>query len=317
MRHLRSLMRLIRLVNLLYLAAAQFLVQYTIIRPILAQSHVEPTLDLFHFSVLVISTLFIAAAGYIINDYFDVKVDALNKPSHILIDRTIPRREAILLHLVLSGIGIVMAFWIAWHASNIKLGFIHILVALLLWFYSTNYKRNGLAGNFIIAFLSSLVIILPALYDRQLFYPANELIRRAASTILIILFFYFILLFMLAFMRELVKDVLNAIGDARIGSHSFPVRYGMAVSRNVIYVLQFVFLIAIVYLQQIEWRGDDFSSAIFLFATVELPMIITAYLLWKPEDQKNYLAANFIFRGIMGMALLSMVYFYYLMQGAS
>ena len=98
MKSIFYFLRLIRIVNLLYIGLTQYLVQYTIIKPILGQAEVLPTLGDFHFFLLVMSTVCIAAGGYVINDYFDVKIDAINKPKRVFIPAThrllpFPQRE--------------------------------------------------------------------------------------------------------------------------------------------------------------------------------------------------------------------------------
>src|SRR5262249_23482561 len=121
MTNLLSFLRLIRSVNLLFIALTQCLIQYTIIKPILAQAGKAPTLDDLHFALLVIATVLVAAAGYVINDYFDVQLDEVNKPGRIFIERTVSRRAAMLLHQFLTGIGVLLALYVAWWAGNFKL----------------------------------------------------------------------------------------------------------------------------------------------------------------------------------------------------
>ncbi|MGB3074441.1 MAG: geranylgeranylglycerol-phosphate geranylgeranyltransferase, partial [Chitinophagales bacterium] len=222
MKGIISFLRLIRYVNLLYIALTQCLVQYTIIKPILGQAGVVPTLDVFNFSLLVLSTVLIAAGGYVINDYFDVKIDAINKPRRIFIDRTIKRRSAMLLHQALTGAGVLLGFYVAWKAGNIRLGFIHPIVSGLLWFYSTGYKRQLLIGNIIISFLTALVILIVALYEQHLFKPDTIAVNAAAYTIFILVFFYFLFAFLISLVRELVKDMEDVKGDELYGCKTLP-----------------------------------------------------------------------------------------------
>src|SRR5437868_93848 len=168
MKSLIAFLRLIRWLNLFYIALTQYLVQYTVIKPALTKwSRWNTTLDDVHFFLLVLSTILIAAAGYIINDYFDVKMDEVNKPKRIFIDRTIHHRTAILLHQFLTGAGVLLAFYVAWWAGNFKLGFINVIVAAFLWFYSSGFKKRVLIGNVIVAFLSAFVIPIVVLYEKH------------------------------------------------------------------------------------------------------------------------------------------------------
>lgn len=307
-------LRLIRFVNLLYIALAQYLVQYTIIVPILGQAEVTPTLNDLQFFLLVLSTVLIAAGGYVINDYFDVKIDAVNKPRRVYIDRTIRRRSAMLLHQLLSAGGVLLGFYVAWEAGNVRLGFIHPIVAAILWFYSTGYKRQMLIGNVIVAFLTSLVILLVALYERHLFNPGHAGEYAAAYTIFVIVFFYFMFAFLISLVRELVKDIEDVEGDERYGCKTLPVVIGVKKTKWIIYAVSVVITGFLVYIQARQVSGGDFISVLNLFTMLELPLGITMYLLYKADSQKQYSLVSNAIKLIMLMGILTMVYFYYLMH---
>ncbi|MBX7107088.1 MAG: geranylgeranylglycerol-phosphate geranylgeranyltransferase [Chitinophagales bacterium] len=313
MKGIISFLRLIRVVNLLYIALTQWLVQYTIIRPILAQAGVETTLDVLHFSLLMLSTVLIAAGGYVINDYFDVKIDAVNKPRRIFIDRTIKRRSAMLLHQFLSGAGIMLGFYVAWKAGNVRLGFIHPIVAALLWFYSTGYKRQLLIGNVIISLLTALVILIVALYEQHLFKPENAAVNAAAYSIFIIVFFYFLFAFLISMMREIVKDMEDVEGDRRYGCKTLPVVIGINRSKWLVFAIAVLMTAFLVYLQLRQAQGGDFISVLNVFTMLELPLCLAMYLLYKADAQKQFSLVSSVIKIIMLMGILMMVYFYYLM----
>lgn len=314
MKGILSFLRLIRYINLLYIALTQYLVQYTLIRPILAQAGVTTTLDDLHFFLLVLSTVLIAAAGYVINDYFDVKIDAINKPKRIFIDRTIKRRSAMLIHQVLSGSGIVIGFYVAWKAGNLKLGFIHPIVAGLLWFYSTGYKRQMLIGNIIVSFLTALVVLIVALYERHLFYPESSSMNAAGYTIFVLVFFYFMFAFLISMVRELVKDMEDVEGDAMYGCKTLPVILGVHQTKLIVYAITGVIIGFLVYLQLKQASGNDFISVLNLFTTLEVPLVISMYLLYKADSQKQFSLVSSVIKIVMLMGILTMVYFYYLMK---
>lgn len=313
MKGIISFLRLIRYINLLYIALTQYLVQYTIIEPILQQSGASTTLDVLHFSLLVLSTILIAAGGYVINDYFDVKIDAINKPRRIFIDRTIKRRTAMLLHQILTGTGVVVGFYVAWKAGNIRLGFIHPIVAGLLWFYSTGYKRQMFIGNLIVSFLTALVVMIVALFERHLFHPESVAINAAAYTIFILVFFYFLFAFLISMVRELVKDMEDVEGDERYGCKTLPVVLGVQKTKGVVYAITALMVAFLLYLQIRQASGGDFISVLNLFTMLELPLGISMYLLYKADSQKQFSLVSSVIKIVMLMGILTMVYFYYLM----
>lgn len=313
MKSIFYFLRLIRIVNLLYIGLTQYLVQYTIIKPILGQAEALPTLSDFHFFLLVMSTVCIAAGGYVINDYFDVKIDAINKPKRVFIDRTIKRRSAMLMHQLLSAAGMLLGFYVAWYSGNFRLGFIHPIVAGLLWFYSTGYKRQMLVGNVIVAFLTALVVLLVALYERHLFHPENAAENAAAYTIFILVFFYFLFAFLISLVRELVKDMEDVEGDERYGCKTLPVVLGVQRTKWIVYSICFLIIGFLMYIQSRQAAGGDFISVLNLFTMLELPLGIAMYLLYKADSQKHYSMVSSVIKLVMLLGILTMVYFYYLM----
>ncbi len=312
-KNILSFIRLIRSINLFYIALTQYLVQYTIIKPILAQAGVVPTLDHLNFFLLVLSTVLIAAAGYIINDYFDVKIDAINKPGRIFIDRTIKRRTAILLHQIMTGAGVFLGFYVAWKSGNMKLGLIHPIVAGLLWFYSTGHKKaQMLVGNIVVSFLSAFIIPVVALYERELFQPSNANVNAAAYTIFILVFFYFMFAFLISLARELVKDMEDLKGDAEFGCKTLHVIIGIKPTKVVVSVIIGFIICFLLYLQFRQASSGDYISVLHLFTTLEVPLCITLYLLNRADSQKQFSLVSGVIKIVMLMGILTMLYFYYL-----
>src|ERR1700722_8091093 len=107
--------RLIRWPNLLFIALTQFLFYYFILLPRfhhLKFEYYANILKPFYFYLLSLSSVLIAAAGYIINDYFDLNIDRVNKPERLVVDKLIKRRWAIIWHWALSGVGVLIGFYV-------------------------------------------------------------------------------------------------------------------------------------------------------------------------------------------------------------
>lgn len=110
MQTVKAFLKLVRWANLAFIILTQCLFYYIVFGSI-----TQPTAgNNFLFLLLVIASVLIAAAGYIINDYFDLHIDVLNKPQKVVIDRKIKRRWAIVLHLVFSAIGLALSFYISY-----------------------------------------------------------------------------------------------------------------------------------------------------------------------------------------------------------
>ena len=120
--------KLIRIENLLIIAITQICMKYLVFAPLNEYSKFTPTL----FTISLLSTILIAAAGYIINDYFDVKTDKINHPETVVIDVTIKRRWAMILHIVFNAIGLLLGFYLALKCHSLILLTFQILSILLL-----------------------------------------------------------------------------------------------------------------------------------------------------------------------------------------
>jgi geranylgeranylglycerol-phosphate geranylgeranyltransferase len=160
--------------------------------------------------VLVFVAVFlVAAGGNVINDYFDVAIDKVNKPRRALPSGRITQRDALLYAITLSLFGIAVALFL----NPICLGLATLNAALLV-LYSWKLKRSALVGNLLVGYLTGSVFLFGGAAVSSVFLPG-------------ILF----LSAMLAITsREIVKDVEDLPGDKRAGALTLPIRYGVAPS---------------------------------------------------------------------------------------
>ena len=289
--------KLIRTKNLLIIALSQYLIRYAIIIPMTDSK----SLNDIQFFYLVISTIFIAAAGYIINDYFDTKVDRLNNRK-LIIDYSIKRREAILLHFLFSGIGVFLGFFLGWKVGIINLGFINLFCSIVLWFYSTRFKRAYLSGNLLISLLTSLVFLIIPLYE---IIPNPNTNSENAFYIIC---GYAIFAFITTFIREVVKDFEDASGDSKMGYSTFAIISKKRAKKTIVFIS--VLLIVIIgYINVYQIIHEAYRSAAYVILAVELPMIYFLIKLFKANDKKSYSKLSHIIKIIMISGILSILVF--------
>ncbi len=151
---------LIRWLNLVFIALTQILFYYFIIPFVYRGVYVDnaPALSSLHFFLILIASVCIAAAGNIINDYFDLNIDLVNKPSKVIIEKYIKRRWAIVLHMLLSLTGFFLSFYVGYKINNFYIPFFNLLAIGSLWVYSTTLKKQLLVGNILISLLTTWVI---------------------------------------------------------------------------------------------------------------------------------------------------------------
>src|SRR5665647_558196 len=159
MKILFAFFRLIRWPNLIFIALTQSLFYYCIIVPTTSYYQISFKLTQSFFFLLVIASVFIAAAGYIINDYFDINIDQINKPDKMVVEKIINRRWAILLHWIITTVGLIISLYVSFKTSFIVI-IVNVLCTLLLWFYSTTFKKKLLSGNVIISLLTAWTVLV-------------------------------------------------------------------------------------------------------------------------------------------------------------
>jgi 4-hydroxybenzoate polyprenyltransferase len=349
-----AFLKLIRVENLLIIAATQYLLEYFVVEKVFyypdqvlksyyAQGGLQPPMHFgmqlshFHFFLLSLSTVMIAAAGYIINDYFDVKTDRINKPGRIVIDRGIKRRVAMVAHTVINVLGIGIGFYVGYKAGNLKLGLIHVLTAILLWFYSTNFKKMFFIGNIIVALLTALVPIIVAVYEAQAlkmnsetYSLINSLYKAFVESVDIdfrIPLYYSLVFGLFAFltnlMREIVKDMEDFVGDMETGGRTVPVLLGYTTTKNIVHVIN-VFTIILLSAaamrfatpeQEFVWyklnKERDLLSSLYLFILLIIPLIVFSVMLRRSDTPKKYRKAGMFLKFVMLAGILFSLVIWY------
>ncbi len=294
-----SIFRLIRLPNLIIISLTLYFTRLFLIKPMIEISGTEIKLSNLNFFLLNVSIVFIAAAGYIINDYFDTKIDFINKPEKVIIDKKINRKHAIVWHIILSVIGVLIGFYLAFRVGMPKLCLIHILSVGLLWFYSTDFKRMFLIGNIVVSILSGLIPLMAALFEPNKIYIS-----------FIYIIGYCAFAFIISLIREIIKDMEDIKGDAILNCKTVPVVLGIKVSKSIVISISLATMLAMGYIQSMQYHSNDIISFWYFMITLQLPFITLLYLLIKAESPKQFHTASAITKIIMLTGVLSMYIFY-------
>jgi 4-hydroxybenzoate polyprenyltransferase len=226
------LLKLTRPINLIVIALTMVGIRFLYLKNHSVDPYFNTTIEKIDFFLLVFSTVIIAAGGNIINDYFDVKADKVNKPNKVIIGKYVKPRLAIVLHWTLNFIAFSIALYLSWKQHSFWYLFIHLFSINALWIYSTQLKRRFLIGNLVIAALTGLVPILSALYF--IHYMTQES-NNIATTYQVIYLASFAAL--LNFIREIIKDMEDVKGDLLLRATTIPIKIGIPKSKRIVIVL--------------------------------------------------------------------------------
>lgn len=305
-------LRLVRWPNLLVVAITQYLLRYCIIIPLLEAHELQPALSNFSFAMLVLATLCVTAAGYAINDYFDIRTDRINKPHKIILGRKLSRRKAILLHSALNATGLLLGIMLAWHVKHLMLALIFLVVPILLWMYAVRYKRKFLIGNFIVALLAAFVSAIVWVFDFHALSPDHQMLAQSTEITQYVQI-YALFAFLATLVRELIKDIEDIKGDAKTGCRTIPISAGVSASKKLIIFLIITLIIFVAYFQlQISKRDFDLLF-VYLLVAVQIPLIMLINKVIYAKEKMDYhimsrLAKTIMISGVISMFLL----FFYL-----
>jgi 4-hydroxybenzoate polyprenyltransferase len=282
-----ALPTLVRWPNLLIMLLCMALVRAGLLLP--GAPLREALLD-WRFGALVLAALLVAAAGYIINDYYDVKIDAINRPDRLVVGRVVNRRKAMLAHMLLSGTGVLLAGWL-----HPVLGLVTLGTALLLWGYSARFKRVALVGNASIATLTAALVLLPELQWQLARHEQHSVVWP-----------YALAAFLLTMVREIVKDVEDMRGDAQHGCRTLPLVWGVARTKWVTgFFLACLALLTLGATARLFVSGH-WPLGTWLALLVLLPMAQLARLLLRADRRRHFHTLSTLCKGIMLAGVLSM-----------
>ena len=269
-----SFLRLTRAWNLLIIVFAQYFTAF-----FLAKADIFRDFNLF---LLSLSTVLIAAGGYVINDYYDVKIDYVNNPERVVVGKTIHRRFAILFHIALSVLGVFIGLFVSW-----KLAVVNVFSVSVLWFYSNLLKRLPFIGNFTVALLTgaSIAIII-------LLYSTN--------TVLILI--YALFSFFMTLVREIIKDMEDLKGDNTFGCKTLPIVWGVRKTKITLYLLIVLFSLTVVIINYLYVNLEVIYFVMLLF--VPLAWLVTRLV--RADTKKDYGWLSSFCKVIMLLGILSM-----------
>lgn len=305
------LLKLVRWKNLMMMAATMLLVRYTLLWPIARNSGLAVLPDNTAFWLLVVVIVLLSAAGYIVNDIYDLPIDHINKPNRIVIGRRITVNHAIALYVLFNIFAGAAAIWLSTLRGSIIYAAGSAMLAFGLWFYASRLKCVPVAGNIFVALLSLIIPLVFFFEYDSLNHHSVFQINTHQKTRWIVLGFT-VFAFLTHLMREVIKDAEDLPGDSAYGCRTLPAVFGLGTARRFI-IFASIFLIIILAASQV-WllaRGYilPFMYALAVLQPLLFYMLIRAV---KANETDDYARLSALSKIIMlaGMAGMILFIFY-------
>ena len=307
---MKDWLRLIRWQNLLFLGIVVWVMEKWVCVPVLSAVRFYEVLPWWLFWLLLLAVVLTAAAGYVINDYFDVKIDRINRPNKLIVTQTVTKEQAMTLYRVLAVSGALLGLAVAWVVRNWQLAMVFFVVPGLLWFYSSSYKRQFLLGNLIVSFTSALPPILVAQTNAAwltLHYPDVMPYLTVTRDLFVWTGGFALFAFLTTWIREIIKDLQDQTGDRELECHSLPIIAGetwtkiiitllIAGTAGLIYYFGFVLI-------PFPHTWGSLSTRYVVFGLL-IPLACELWLLWAAKIPSDYRHAQMLMKLIMFLGVL-------------
>ncbi|CAI8291214.1 MAG: 1,4-dihydroxy-2-naphthoate octaprenyltransferase [Cryomorphaceae bacterium] len=312
-----SFLKLIRLKNLIIVALTQFLVKFSLINPFVENFMLSDN----QFYLLVLSTIFITASGYIINDIYDVKTDKVNKEESRIIGKLITSRNAIRWYIIFNFLGLGLGIYIAYIVKQPYYSLVFVYCIFSLWTYSKRMKTSFLLGNLQVSLLTALSIFNVALFD----IISNGINKNNGEMMIFkIILFYTAFAFITTFIREIIKDLEDMEGDKKIQAKTLAITYGIEKTKWVSLIFTIFTFLGIAYFQYFQYSiakskfEFDISiwginkMAIIYVIFIQLLFLFLGFKIYNSKVKKDFYFISQLSKIIMIAGILSIPLFTYI-----
>jgi len=310
LKQITAFLKLIRWPNLVFIALTQVMFKYCVLKPVFDRAGLKPNVEGIYFVLITLSYVLIAAGGYIINDYFDLNIDQVNKPDKVIIDRVIRRRRALMLHILVSLLGIAFSFYVDLRAGSKIAGLSAFVCVVLLFFYSTTLKKKFLIGNILVSATTAWSIIALTWFEgNQFFLSKSRAGNLEIEKIFRLTVLYTGFAFIISLIREVVKDMEDVEGDRRYGCKTMPIVWGYNATKVFVMVWMIVLIALVgttqVYVVQFGWWFSIAWAVILILG----PLLTVSKNLFSAQTPADYHKLSSMIKLVMLTGILSMGFF--------
>ena len=276
-----SFLSVIRGYNILVLIVAQYLAAIFIFSP---SKTLRNTLFDLHLSYIILATICVVASGYLINDFYDAKLDRINRPLKARIDNYVRQSTKLKLYFILNFIGVVFGFLISARAA-----LFFAIYIFAIWCYSHKLKKYPLLG----VLSATMLTILP-------FFAVFVYFKNFSS----IIFMHASFLFLVIMIRELLKDLQSMKGAVIHNYDTFPIVYGEKKTKLVCLFLLTLTVFPIVIL----FSFPALSYMRYYFYIAFIVFFFLGIYLWKSSELKHYRMMHNVLKILLLIGVFSIIF---------
>lgn len=298
-------LQLVRYQNLLLVACMQLIFRFGF----MVFQNTALALNNFHYFLLVLSTVLIAAAGYVINNIFDQETDLINTPHKVIVGKSVTETAAYNIYVGLNITGVGIGFYLSNVVDKPGLASLFILVAATLYFYATTLKQIMILGNLVVALLLAFSVLIIGVFD---LYPVTNIVNQMQmSSLFSILTDFAVFAFLINFLREIVKDIEDVNGDYNQGLQTLPIVIGVKRTAKIVFILSFIpFLLLLFYIKDYFIANHLFLVALYTFVCILSPLLYFIVKIWNAKSNADFhhlstILKWIIFFGILGVLVIS------------
>jgi 4-hydroxybenzoate polyprenyltransferase len=295
--------------NLIIIAVVLYLQRFCIILPGLLL--IGTNLPWAGYNLIVFGTVLIAAGGYLINDYFDIDIDAVNRPDKVAVLKLLRQDSIKKIYFLVALVGIGSIALACYISGTYILLFIYLIATLVLYWYSYKLKKVLILGNLAVAMASAFTLPAAWLFD-YLTLAGRNLTNTSMLNyyeISVSISIYCLFAFLLSFAREIIKDIEDMEGDSHFGCKSVPIVFGIPVAKKIIST-SFLLTLMMLSIWQIElFKTGHIIIMIYFAIAVDLPLLWLAALVSRIHTKKESHRAGKLTKIIMVTGILSMLLF--------
>lgn len=276
------LLSLVRWYSILAVVTTQYLVSLFLLNP---DTGILELLKDFQLHLALVSTGLVIASGFIINNFYDLERDTINRPNKVIISRLISQQSCLNLYFLLNTLGMISSFYV-----SKSLMLFNFLFSIALWLYSHKFRKKAFLGELMAALLTLAPFLTVLIFYRTWSYQ-------------IVLYLVFFALMIL--IREIIKDVIAMKGDLIYGYETLPIRIGIPATKKIIWILMGLTLIP--FLALVEFLGLD--PRLIYFSIGEILIMGMGISLIKAQSEVDFERYNdlmkiMIIAGIIGIPLI-------------